>query len=91
MDQHPKSTKIAAYFYGEQVVCPNCIRELVVPFYRIADTGRSTESVLAEAASMAGIDRRDEASFNSRQFPKVIYRSEIIKGLDSCYLCLREP
>jgi hypothetical protein len=90
LDQ-PKSTKIAAYFYGEQVVCPKCIRELVVPFYRIADTGRTTESILNEAASIAGIDRADEASFNTRQFPKVIYASEIIKGLDSCYLCLREP
>ena len=89
LDQQTESTNIAAYFYGEKVVCRKCIRDIVVPFYRIADTHRSTERILNEAASVAGIDRGDETSFNSQQFPKVIYTPEIIKGDDYCFVCLR--
>ncbi len=90
MEQRPESTNIAAYFYGEQTVCPACIKDIVVPFYRIADSERSTEDILNEAAAFVGIDRSNEANFNSREFPKAIDGSEIIKGDDYCYVCLRE-
>ncbi|OEJ61076.1 hypothetical protein BGM19_26750 [Streptomyces agglomeratus] len=86
-DRVASATKISAYFYGEELVCRRCVRDIVVPFYRIADVGRSTENILNEVAATHGIDRQDESSFNSHEFPKTVYASEIITGDDACFVC----
>ena len=85
---HGGSTDIGGYFYGEQTLCAECVKDIVVPFYRIADSHRSAEDILNEAARRVGIDRADESSFNSREFPKAIYAPDLI-GDDYCFVCLR--
>ncbi|MEV3914993.1 hypothetical protein [Streptomyces canus] len=82
------SIDIAAYFYGEQTVCPDCVKDLAIPYYQISNPDRSTEDILNEAALKARIDRHGEDSFNSHEFPKVIFASDIAGG-DYCFVCLR--
>ena len=82
------STDVGGYFYGEETLCHKCVKDIVVPFYRIADSRRSAEDILNEAANRVGIDRANENSFNSREFPKVIYAPDLISD-DYCFVCLR--
>lgn len=82
------STKIAAYFYGEKPLCSSCVRDIVIPYYLVHNTNRSTESILSEVAQEHGINRNDEASFHSHEFPKPILKPDLIDG-EKCFVCGR--
>ncbi|BAJ30993.1 MULTISPECIES: hypothetical protein [Kitasatospora] len=81
-----RATDIGAYVYNEKTLCARCVRDIVVPLYRIADTRISTEQILNEAAAKAGIDRLKEQTFTSAEFPHVIYSTDLIPGYDYCYV-----
>ena len=85
----PGATDIGGYIYSGKTLCSRCTRDIVVPLYRIADTRASTETILNEAAAGVGINRFDERSFTSAEFPHVIYATDVIKGFDNCYVCSR--
>lgn len=99
------STDIVAYTYRADTYCPNCIIS-VLPTgpdemfdgWAIADGADyiSTEDNLTEIAAAFQIDRFNESSFDSGDFPKVVFESqveyaewcgkcgaEIIEGLDN--------
>jgi hypothetical protein len=86
MEIEPRATDIGAYIYGGKLLCPRCVRDIVVPFYRIADTRRSTEDILNEAAATAGVNRFQEQTFTTDEFPHVVYATDIIRGYDYCYV-----
>lgn len=49
----------------------------------------STEDNLSQIAYAFGIDRDDESSFDSSEFPKVIFADQAWDGEDYCAVCLR--
>lgn len=85
-----RATDIGAYIYNGKTLCSRCVRDIVVPLYRIADRHLSTERILNEAAARVGIDRFKEDTFSTAEFPHVIYATDIIKGFDFCYVCGRK-
>lgn len=85
-----RATDIGAYIYNGKTLCSRCVRDIVVPLYRIADRHLSTEQILNEAAARVGLDRFKEDTFSTAEFPHVIYATDVIKGFDFCYVCGRK-
>jgi hypothetical protein len=82
---------IIGYTFNADVYCADCMRDMAVmavdsrlPLW--AHHG-STEGVLDNWAATAGVDRGDEASFDSSQFPKVIFSSMHDCDGDRCGRC----
>jgi hypothetical protein len=78
----------AGYTYQAEVLCPPCMmRALGFPGYSNA------EETLDRLAERQGIDRDDERSFDSGEFPKVILSSGVHgdctpeEGCDDRCLC----
>ena len=94
MTYYRKSTDVVAYIYRAEPLCPNC----VIQALPIGDGGEfdgwalaegvrmSTEENLSELALAFGIDRDDESSFDSDEFPKVVFDSQLEAG-DACGMC----
>jgi len=83
---------IVAYTFHAALVCPRCIVGAVadggdhepigVP------PGLTAEQGLALLAERLGVDRMNEATFDSGDFPKVVFRDQIQDAdLDTCELC----
>lgn len=85
-EKERRATDIGAYIYNGKTLCSACVRDIVVPLYRIADTHLSTERILNEAAAKVGINRHQESTFSTAEFPHVIYATDIIPGYDFCYV-----
>jgi hypothetical protein len=81
---------IVGYCYGddEDTYCPSCIRDLFVPFDLVAETHHTAEDVLDHEAARQSIDRQDDNSFSSYQFPKPILSGDATT-VDYCVLCGR--
>lgn len=84
------STDIVAYIYQADIYCPDCTAKAWHPVSSIAGTysGPSCEMVLDRVAKFAGIDRMDEFSFDSDEFPKVVFRDQTEDG-ERCGRCGR--
>lgn len=85
---------IVGYTYAADTYCPNCIIDAL-------PTGKgekfdgwglakgvtmSAEQNLSEMAPPFCIDRMDEFSFDSNDFPKVIFRDAVVSG-EECANC----
>lgn len=88
-----KAWHISAYVYGAEVLCPECtIKALPTGPGQEYDgwkdvTGRMTaEENLSELAYAFGIDRSDEQSFDSDDFPKIVFSSDLADG-ETCGHC----
>jgi len=84
---------IAGYLFGGEPFCPSCIHDLFIPFDLIGGPDRSTEDILSLVAAQRGIQRHDDTSFSSYEFPKPSYVSDV-SGADICIFCgkrLLEP
>jgi len=74
-----RSDDIVAYAYAADIYCPACTvselmaRGLAAP----AAADMDTEDVLDQIAGANAIDRDDERSFDSNEFPKVVFRDQI--------------
>ena len=78
-----KSYDIVAYTFNADIYCPNC----VVPVLSGMDVQvGSIESALDVLASDLGINRNDEFSFDSSEFPKVIFADQL-EETDWCAEC----
>ena len=70
---------IVAYTYCADIYCPTCI----VPELRKRigygpfDFSLDTETVLDQVALANGLDRYDETTFDSDEFPKVVFRDAL--------------
>lgn len=76
---------IIAYAYRAALYCPDCIvhalpRDVLSP----AAYDMRAEDVLDQVAAYDGIDRYDEYSFDSDDFPKVAFSCEDGDTCDTC-------
>lgn len=79
------ATEIAGYRYGGETVCPDCTKDIFIPFHLAGDAEVSTEEVLNSVAKRWGLNR-DKDSFSSYDFAHRIYRPDVASG-DICYVC----
>lgn len=81
---------IVAYTYSADMYCPPCVIEVMVAEREAAPAARfmSVEEALDQIASANAIDREDEASYDSGEFPKVVFRDQLEVG-DNCGACGR--
>jgi hypothetical protein len=77
---------IAGYLFAAEPFCTSCIHDLFIPFDLIGGPERSTEDILDLVASGRGIQRHDETSFSTYEFPKPIYIPDVSGG-DVCIFC----
>jgi hypothetical protein len=81
----PKSYDVVAYTYAADIYCEHCI---AVRFER--EQGPSifdgAEAILDVRATELGIDRYDESTFDSGDFPKVVF-ADMLDEDDRCGEC----
>lgn len=69
-----RSHDIVAYTYRADVWCPDCISR---EFGGLSAPRLDAEGWLDRAARGTGLDRMDEASYDSGDFPKVVFADQI--------------
>lgn len=89
-----KGWHISAYQYKADIYCPDCIVEAVDSSPELKSIPKSLtitdpEVVLTQIAAANGIDRFDENSFDSDDFPKVVFSSQI-EDEEHCSVCNEE-
>lgn len=86
-----KSRTIVAYTYRADSLCPDCIRNIgIMPLQDTPITGPvPVEDLLNQAARYKGINRTDEHSYDSGDFPKAISADQV-EGEECCWDC-QEP
>jgi hypothetical protein len=92
-----KAWDIVGYTFNAEVYCPEHIIDALptgegeaYDGWKLAEGIRmSTEDNLNEIAYAFGIDRHDERSFDSGDFPKVIFSSDV-EDAEYCTVCGRE-
>lgn len=85
-----KAWTIVGYVYAAAALCPTCTIEGLIGQGRLAPGARGMreEDALDQLAAVEGIDRQDEHSYDSDDFPKVIFASDV-EG-ESCGACRTE-
>lgn len=78
-----RGTDIVAYAYRADLYCPNCMLTRIGG--KSAD-GRLVEEALDNAAATLEVDRHDERTFDSDEFPKVVFRDQFQTD-DRCAGC----
>ena len=75
--------RITGYVYRADIYCPTCIIETMVAGGEASPAARdmSVEDALDQIADANAIDRYDEWSFDTDDFPKVIFSIDD----DDCY------
>ena len=81
-------TTITGYLYGDDTYCNDCIHDLFLPYDLVGSVERSTEDVLDEVARRRGIQRQNEDSYSSYQFPHPLRLADTSEA-DRCALCGR--
>lgn len=83
---------LVAYTYQADLYCPRCILRAFhgSPTGKPPIFGMTIEQHLDMVARMRGIDRSDETTFDSSEFPKPVFRSDVsspgsLRGLDTEY------
>ncbi len=74
--------RIAGYTYNADVYCPDCI----LPHFVGAIALTTTEDTLDHYAKVYNVDRNNESSFDSDEFPKVIFRLQL-ESHEHCARC----
>lgn len=87
-----KATAIIAYTFEASTWCAYCMRDHVAR--RVEALGKNAEFVGVESlldilAEDAGIDRMDEYTFDSDDFPKVVFAVQV-ETEESCDQCGEE-
>jgi hypothetical protein len=87
-----KSYDIAAFAFQAGLYCPGCI-QVVLPEdprydgWAVAQpTMMTAEDNLNEVATAFGINRQDESTFDSDDFPKVVFAGQL-EGDEYCGRC----
>ncbi len=76
-----KAATIVAYSFPETYCPEHLIEEMIVRGMASPGArGMAVEDVLDQIAGATGIDRQDERTFDSSEFPKVIFSSDIDAG-----------
>lgn len=80
-----RSDDIVAYTYKADTYCPTCIVEELrrrITGYGPFDWTLDAETVLDQVALANGIDRYEETTFDSDEFPKVVFRDALVAAID---------
>jgi len=79
-----KAFDIVAYTYQAEMICPEHI-VAALPKDVLSPTAHDmrAEDVLDQVAAYLGIDREDEHSYDSDEFPKVVFLDSLTEG-DLC-------
>ena len=74
-----------AYVYLAAIYCPGCVIEAMIVQGDASPAARDMppETVLDQCAYAMGIDRYDQATYDTDEFPKVAFFSDD----DTCYHC----
>jgi hypothetical protein len=75
-----RSTDIVAYTYKASIYCPSCVVDEIQTRGDIIGAypaGFDTEAWLDSASDIVGIDRYNEWTFDSDNFPKIIFGDQI--------------
>lgn len=79
------ATDIVGYTYQSDTYCPRCIQQLALPHISAVRPHESVEWDLGIWAEIAGVNRNDESTFDSSEFPNVIFADS---GRDlACLTC----
>jgi hypothetical protein len=83
--------EIAAYLYQADLYCPACIIDAMIAHKDAAPAARDmpVDDVLDQCADAMAIDRHDETSYDSSEFPKVVLRIDLADD-DHCGACHNE-
>jgi hypothetical protein len=78
----------AAYLYRADLYCPTCTIGARITHQDAAPAARDmpVEDVLDQCADAMAIDRHDETSYDSSEFPKVVPRIDLADD-DHCGAC----
>lgn len=78
MSYYRKAFDIAGYTYRAETLCPTCTIQVMLCDGDASPSALDMreEDVLDQCAGAQGIDRDDEYSFDSGDFPKVIFVSQ---------------
>lgn len=81
--------EITGYVYKAETFCPRCLKRHLYHSGKIDKTMKSqtVEDMLDLLAMELKVNRFDEWSFNSDDFPKVIFASDAELVLDFCTRC----
>lgn len=72
-----KAWKVVGYVYAADIYCPACIvRALPTAELSPAAYDMQAEDVLEQVAAAMGVDRADETTYDSDDFPKVVFASD---------------
>lgn len=74
---------IVAYAYRSETLCPRCLIGALRATEPWLDVDCDVESQIGVLAVFAGIDRYDEDTFDSDDFPKVVFASQV----GHCEMC----
>ena len=71
--------EIAAYSYRAEILCPACTVEALITAGDAAPAARDmpAETVLDQCAGAFAVDRDDETTFDSDEFPKVVHLDQV--------------
>jgi hypothetical protein len=83
--KHMHAIDVIAYTYNADTYCPHCV---AVAFERTEGPSLfdGAEAILDARATEAGIDRYAEETFDSGDFPKVVFAS-MVEGDENCGSC----
>lgn len=76
------ATNVVGYTFQADVWCGGCIAEV------FSDGTYGDAEYVLDSYAPAGVDRSDERSFDSSEYPKVIFSSQANdEGWDHCHRC----
>lgn len=80
-----RGDEIAGYCYRADLYCPPCVIEEMIAARDAspAAADKPTEGALDRCADAMAIDRDDETSYDSGEFPKVAFRGDLADS-DHC-------
>ncbi|WP_431881852.1 hypothetical protein [Micromonospora chalcea] len=78
---------VVGYTFNADTYCADDIAKMFRCEVPAVGVNASAETVLDAVAGKRGIDRRDERTFDSGDFPKVIFASMVESDDDRCGAC----
>lgn len=89
-----RQSTVVGYAYKADIWCPGCMEESSLLKGYTWHKFATTEQMLDEVATRLGVDRHDEYSFDSDDFPKVVTIGDLDfhgnEGIEICYQCGEE-
>ncbi|MFN3256879.1 MAG: hypothetical protein ACE37B_14425 [Ilumatobacter sp.] len=83
-----RSDEITAYTYQADIYCPACLIETLIADGIAAPAARDmpTDDVLEQCADALAINRDDDTTYDTSEFPKPVFLDWLTPG-DTCTSC----